>query len=99
MILYFSATGNTRFIAEEIAARTGDASLDLLKRIREKDYSPITSDKPFVVCVPVYVCEIPPFICDLIRYTPLEGNKNIYFVFTSGGYSGICSTMAKRLAR
>ena len=99
MILYFSATGNTRFIAEEIAARTGDASLDLLKRIREKDYSPITSDKPFVVCVPVYVCEIPPFIIDLIRNTPLEGNKNIYFVCTSGGYSGICSTMAKRLAR
>ena len=75
MVLYFSATGNTKFIAEEIAARTGDASLDLLKRIR------------------------PPFICDLIRNTPLEGNKNIYFVFTSGGYSGICSTMAKRLAR
>ncbi len=99
MILYFSATGNTRFIAKELASRLDDGCLDLLKRIREKDYSPITSDKPFVVCVPVYVCEIPPFIIDLIRNTPLEENKNIYFVFTSGGYSGICSTMAKRLAR
>ena len=99
MILYFSATGNTRFIAKELASRLDDECLDLLKRIREKDYSPITSDKPFVVCVPVYVCEIPPFIIDLIRNTPFEGNKNIYFVFTSGGYSGICSTMAKRLAR
>jgi ferredoxin len=99
MILYFSATGNTGFIAEELANRLDDSTVNLLKRIREKDYSPITSEKPFVICVPVYVCEIPPFVCELIRKTPLEGNKNIYFVFTSGGYSGICSTMAKRLAR
>lgn len=99
MILYFSATGNTRFIAEELANRLDDSTVNLLKRIREKDYSPITSEKPFVICVPVYVCEIPPFVCELIRKTPFEGNKNIYFVFTSGGYSGICSTMAKRLAR
>ena len=99
MILYFSATGNTRFIAEELANRLDDSTVNLLKRIREKDYSPITSEKPFVICVPVYVCETPPFVCELIRKTPFEGNKNIYFVFTSGGYSGICSTMAKRLAR
>ena len=99
MILYFSATGNTGFIAEELANRLDDSTVNLLKRIREKDYSPITSEKPFVICVPVYVCEIPPFVCELIRKTPFEGNKNIYFIFTSGGYSGICSTMAKRLAR
>ena len=99
MIIYFSSTGNTRFVAEELAAKTGDTSLNLLKKIREKDFSAITSDKPFVICVPVYVCEIPPFVCEFIRNTPLEGNKNVYFIFTSGGYSGICSTMAKRLTR
>lgn len=99
MVLYFSATGNTGFIAEELANRLDDNAVNLLKRIREKDYSPITSEKPFIICVPVYVCEIPPFVCELIRKTPLEGNKNIYFIFTSGGYSGICSTMAKLLAR
>jgi len=99
MVLYFSATGNTRFIAEELAKRLGDESLDLLKRIKEKDYSPIRSEKPFVICVPVYVCEMPSFINELIRSTPFEGNGNVYFVFTSGGYSGICSTLAKRMVR
>ena len=34
MVLYFSATGNTRFIAEELAAGLGDERLNLLKRIR-----------------------------------------------------------------
>ena len=99
MILYFSATGNTRFIAEELADRTGDDHIDLLKRIKTNDCSAIRSEKPFVICVPVYVCEIPPFVRTLILNTALEGNRNVYFIFTSGGYSGICSTMAKRLAR
>ena len=54
MIIYFSATGNTRFVAEELAAKTGDTSLNLLKKIRENDFSAITSDKPFVICVPAY---------------------------------------------
>ena len=99
MILYFSATGNSKFIAEELAARTGDETLNLLKRIKEKDYSPIESQKPFVICVPVYVCEMPTFINELIKKTEFKGNKNVYFVFTSGGYSGICSTLAKRMVR
>ncbi|MCR5288227.1 MAG: EFR1 family ferrodoxin [Saccharofermentans sp.] len=95
MVLYFSATGNTRFIAEELASKLDDESLDLLNRIRQKDYSPIMSEKPFVICVPVYVCEMPSFINELIRNTPFEGNRDIYFVFTSGGYSGISSFLAK----
>ena len=99
MVLYFSATGNTRFIAEELASKLDDESLDLLNRIRQKDYSPIRSEKPFVICVPVYVCEMPSFINELIRNTPFEGNRDIYYVFTSGGYSGICSFLAKRMAR
>ena len=58
MVLYFSATGNTEFIAKEIAKRTDDECVNLLTRIKEQDYTPIHSDKPFVICAPVYVCEI-----------------------------------------
>ena len=59
MILYFSATGNTRFIAQELARRLDDEALDLTARIREGDHAPIQSQKPFVICSPVYVCEPP----------------------------------------
>ena len=31
MVLYFSATGNTEFIAQEIAARLGDSCINLLR--------------------------------------------------------------------
>ena len=35
MVLYFSATGNTEFVAKELANRLGDEVLDLRDRIRE----------------------------------------------------------------
>ena len=71
MIIYFSATGNTEFIAKQLSERINDDSLNLINRIKEKDYSPIGSSAPFV----------------------------IYFVFTSGGYTGISGFLAQKLIK
>ena len=35
MILYYSATGNTKFIATELAKKLDDQCIDLLGRIRK----------------------------------------------------------------
>lgn len=99
MILYFSTTGNTRFIAHQLAALLNDEALDLLGKIKNGDYSPIRSEKPYVICSPVYVCEMPRFLAGFLRKTPLNGNKDVYFVFTSGGYSGISGVLAHNLMR
>ena len=99
MVLYFSATGNTRYIARELARALDDSALDLREKIRDKDYSPICSEKPFVVCAPVYVCEPPRFLAAFLRKTELRGNRDLYFVFSSGGYSGISAYLGRWLAR
>ena len=98
MILYFSATGNTRFIAEELARQLDDETLNLLERIRQKNFAPISSNRPFIICAPVYVCEMPRFFSWYIRKVPLTGNRNVYFIFTSGGYPGVCSYLAKDIS-
>ena len=99
MVLYFSTTGNTEYIAKEIASELKNQTIDLLPRIREHDHSDIYSDAPFVICTPVYVCEMPGFVADFIRKTPLNGCKDVYFVFTSGGYAGISGPLAGRIVR
>ena len=99
MVLYYSATGNTKYMAQQIAKRLGDETLDLLERIRTKDYSEIYSEKPFVICSPVYVCEPPVFLVKYLKRVRLAGNRQVYFVFSSGGYAGISSTIMKRLTR
>ena len=98
MILYFSATGNTRFIAEELSRRLNDTTLDLLERIRQKDFTPIDSEKPFIICCPVYVCKMPRFFSSYIKKVPLTGSKDVYFVFTSGGYPGVSSYIARDIS-
>jgi len=99
MVLYFSATGNSEFIALEMARELNDESLNLLKRIKENDYSPINSDKPFIIVCPIYVCEPPVFLVKYLMNVKLTGNKNIYFAFTSGGYAGIAAHYGKKIAR
>lgn len=99
MILYFSATGNTQYIAQQLASRMGDETLNLLDRIRSGDHSPIHSDKPFVICAPTYVCEMPRFFADYLRKTPLTGSRDAFFIFTSGGYCGISGVLAGSIVR
>ena len=38
MILYFTGTGNSAFIAKRIAEKTGDTAVDVFPMIRENDY-------------------------------------------------------------
>ena len=99
MILYFSATGNTEFIAKELAARLGDESLNLIGRLRNKDHSEIHSDRPWVICSPVYVCEMPRFFAEFLRELDMKGSRDVFFVFTSGGYCGMAGSLAKGIAR
>ena len=99
MVLYYSSTGNTQFIAKQIARLLGDDSINLLTRIKEHDYSEIHSDTPFVICSPVYVCEMPRFFFEYLKNVTLTGNRQVYFIFTSGGYAGIAGRLAHRLAR
>ena len=88
MVLYFSATGNTKYIAEELARLLDDRTLDLRERIRQKDCTPIRSKKPFVICSPVYVSEPPAFLVSYMRKTRLTGSPYVYCVFTCAGASG-----------
>ncbi|MCR5599272.1 MAG: EFR1 family ferrodoxin [Ruminococcus sp.] len=99
MVLYFSATGNTEFLAKELSKRLGDSSLNLINRIKEQDFSPVASDKPFVICAPVYICEMPRFLSAYLKKLPLTGSDKVYFIMSSAGYSGISSYLAKKLAK
>lgn len=99
MVLYFSATGNTEFVSRKLASYLNDDRIDLLSRIKDHDYSEIYSKKPFVICSPIYVCEMPRFLASYIKQVHLTGNREVYFVFTSGGYTGIGGILAKRIIK
>ena len=98
MILYYSATGNTEYIAQELARQLDDECLNLLEQIKTNDHTPIHSDKPFIFCAPIIVCEMPRFLAKFLKVQTFTGSKDVYFVFTSGGYCGIAGPLAKLAA-
>lgn len=85
MILYFSATGNSRYTALKIAEIISDEAVDLFDKIRSGDHSAICSEKPWVIVCPTYAWRIPHIVADWIEKTELKGNKKIYTVMTCGG--------------
>ena len=95
MVLYFSATGNTEFIAREIARGLNDTCINLLDRVKRQDHAPLHSETPFILCAPVYVCEMPRFLSQYLRQQTFTGSRDIYCVFTSGGYCGISGPHAR----
>ena len=95
MVLYYSATGNTEHIARELARRLDDECVNLLSRIKNRDNTPLYSEKPFVVCAPVIVCEMPRFLADWLKKQAFQGSREVYFVFTSGGYCGPSGVLAR----
>ena len=49
MILYFSGTGNSKYVAKRIADALGDALVNLNDRIKAGDTSPVETDRKSVV--------------------------------------------------
>ena len=59
MVLYFTGTGNSRYVAERIAQALGDTLCSLNDRIKAGDTSPVNSDARLIIVVPTYACCIP----------------------------------------
>lgn len=99
MILYFSGTGNSAYVANQIGAKTGYEVEDLLERFRQKDYSLVTSDTPLVFVYPTYGWQMPRLMEEWIRKTEFAGNKEAYFVTTCGSGKGAPEKHLKELCK
>lgn len=93
MILYFSATGNSEYIAKNIADLNNDSIVDMTTYLKDNKIMKLESDTPYVVIAPIYISTMPTIIIDLLKESELEGNKNIYFIMTCAG-SGVSAAAA-----
>lgn len=97
MILYFSGTGNSQYVAMRIGNEIKDETLNLLDKIKNRDFSDMTTNRPWVVVVPTYGWRIPRLVQKWLEQTNLRGNKEIYFVMTCGGSIGNAEQYLKKL--
>ena len=98
MILYFSGTGNSEYVAKRIAQKTGDEVQNLFQRLRDNDHSEMNSEKPWVIVCPVYAWQMPHILRDWLLQTRLTGDDRIYFVMTCGSNIAGAGLYAKEVA-
>lgn len=99
MIIYFSGTGNSRYVAETLAKDLNDTLLDAGKEIQAERTGALQSDLPWVFVAPTYAWRLPHIFSDYIRNASLSGNRNAYFVLTCGGDIGNAGAYTAQLCR
>lgn len=98
MILYFSGTGNSRYVAKKISEISNDEIISINQRLKEQDYSDVQSEKPLVFVGPVYAGRLPRIMENYIRMTSFQGTHRAYFVVTCAQTAWITEEYVKRLA-
>lgn len=99
MILYFSGTGNSRYVAKRIAGITCDEVISINKRLKEDDYSPVTSEKPFVLVAPVYAGRLPRVVDAYIKRVEFTGTKQAYFIGTCASTPWVTAEYVEKLCK
>lgn len=97
MILYFSGTGNSKYVAQKIGEQLQDEALDLFERIRSGDFSALSSERPWIIAAPTYAWQLPHIVRDWVKRTELRGSREVYFVLTCGGSIGNAGAHCKAL--
>lgn len=96
MILYFSGTGNSAYVAKRIGKEINDSVIDLFDKLRRRDFSDMRSGRPWVIVVPTYAWRIPRIVQEWLENTNLTGSKDIYFVMTCAGGVGNAGKYLKK---
>ena len=72
MILYFSGTGNSQYVAHIISKEIHDDVLNLFDKIRTQDYTALKSSKPWIIVAPTYAWRIPRIVNEWLKKTPFS---------------------------
>ncbi len=95
MILYFSSTGNCRFVAEQLAA----AGVDRAVSIQETDRVQLARGEKLGFVFPTYFWRLPTIVDEYMRSLRITAEDDvpyIYFVATYGTTCGQTGTFMKR---
>ena len=91
MIFYFSATGNSKYAAERIAAAGEDHLISLRDAVRGRGYRyDVSREERIGFVFPVYFWGLPSILRFFLKKLELTGYRGqyIYAVMTCGGSTG-----------
>lgn len=99
MILYFSGTGNSKYVAQRMAEALNQSLLSMNDRIRSHDTSPVETDERLVIVTPTYAWRIPRLVRDWLLETEFPGAAQVWFIMTCGSEIGHASRYNRSLCQ
>lgn len=93
MILYFSATGNCKYVATKIAEATGEEIVSIVDCMKEEKFS-FNADSIGIVS-PTYDFALPSITRDFLKKAKLEATY-LYYISTYGTTPGASSIYAEK---
>lgn len=99
MIFYFSATGNSKCVAERIAERTGTKTVSITDCLKNRKFDFVSNEIVGFV-TPTYSWGLPVTVIDFINKLSLKSNNPYVFtVATCGTLTGGASRMLRCLLK
>lgn len=99
MILYFSGTGNSRYIAGRLSAALNDEVLDLNQSIKAGSFPPVVTGQNVILVVPTYGWRIPRIASSWLQKTELAGAERIWFIMDCGDGIGGAAGYNRKIAQ
>ena len=89
MILYFSATGNSKYVAKKIAAETGDVTVSITDCCKKPIFSFDEKYETLGIVSPTYSWGLPVIVAEFLQELDLRYQPDyIYFIATYGTTPG-----------
>ena len=96
MILYFSGTENSKYLAEKLGQLLEDDIVDLFSYIKEDRVGDFHSTKAFVLVAPTYSWRLPRFLEDFLLKCKFSGSADIYVLMNYGDSFGNARSYLKK---
>ena len=99
MVIYFSGTGNSKYVADMMASQLDDEVIDSFGFIKNQIAGEFVSGKPWVFVAPTYCWQLPHIFEDFIKSANFDGAEDAYFVMTCGSDIGNAEKYLKELCQ
>lgn len=88
MIIYFSGTGNSKYVADMLSEQLKDQSINAGQMIKKGIKGEFESELPWIFVAPTYSWQLPHIFEKFIKESNFKGTKTAYFFMTCGGDIG-----------
>ena len=97
MIIYFTGTGNSRYLSIALSELLDDEYVDSSSYMQKEAAGDFYSDKPYIFVFPIYAWRMPHVLENFIRKSEFSGNTCTYFIMNCSGDNGNAVSYIRKL--